>query len=129
MPAGRSWYANVRANPRCIIHLKNGVKADLLATAMPVDELTHRRVLGTVVALAGQPTSKCGSPSANNSTSGSRTPLWWRSCSMTDDCTRRSQPPLELHHRSLIAVSSVAARFAEGSDRRLSASSRRVRID
>jgi hypothetical protein len=48
-------------------------------------------------------------------------------CGLAQPDTRRSQPPLELHHQSLIAGSSVAARFAEGSDP--SASSRRVGID
>ena len=42
MPGPRSWYANLRAHPRFIVHLKHGVTADLPATARPVDEQTRR---------------------------------------------------------------------------------------
>ncbi|MBS2537179.1 nitroreductase family deazaflavin-dependent oxidoreductase [Catenulispora sp. NF23] len=45
----RSWYANVRANPRFTVHLKHGVHADLPATAVPVDERTRRRVITAVL--------------------------------------------------------------------------------
>ena len=38
MPGPRSWYANLRAHPRFIVHLKHGVTADLPATAAPVGE-------------------------------------------------------------------------------------------
>ncbi|MEU6603283.1 nitroreductase family deazaflavin-dependent oxidoreductase [Streptomyces flaveolus] len=54
MPVPRSWYANVRANPRFTVHLKNGVQADLPATAVPVDEQTRLRVLTAVLALQDQ---------------------------------------------------------------------------
>ena len=50
-PGPRSWYANVRANPRFIVHLKHGVTADLPATAVPVDEATRRRVINAVLDL------------------------------------------------------------------------------
>lgn len=33
MPGPRGWYANLRAHPRFIVHLKHGVTADLPATA------------------------------------------------------------------------------------------------
>jgi deazaflavin-dependent oxidoreductase (nitroreductase family) len=55
MPFPRSWYANVRANPRFIVHLKHGVTADLLATAVPVDEATRRRVITAVLDLQDRP--------------------------------------------------------------------------
>ena len=55
MPAPRSWYANVRAHPRFIVHLKHGVRADLPATAVPVDEPTRRRVITAVLDLQNQP--------------------------------------------------------------------------
>jgi deazaflavin-dependent oxidoreductase (nitroreductase family) len=55
MPRPRSWYANVRANPRFIVHLKHGVTADLPATAAPVDELTRRRVIAAVLDLQNRP--------------------------------------------------------------------------
>ncbi|MDH6120247.1 deazaflavin-dependent oxidoreductase (nitroreductase family) [Kitasatospora sp. GAS204A] len=55
MPAPRSWYANVLANPRLIVHLKHGVTADLPATAAPVDEATRRRVITAVLALQDRP--------------------------------------------------------------------------
>jgi hypothetical protein len=50
VPGRRSWYANLLANPRFIVHLKHGVRADLPATAIPiVDEATRRRVLTEVL--------------------------------------------------------------------------------
>jgi deazaflavin-dependent oxidoreductase (nitroreductase family) len=55
MPRARSWYANLRANPRFIVHLKHGVTADLPATAAPVDEPTRRRVITAVLDLQTQP--------------------------------------------------------------------------
>jgi deazaflavin-dependent oxidoreductase (nitroreductase family) len=55
IPAPRSWYANVRAHPRFIVHLKHGVTADLPATAAPVDETTRRRVITAVLDLQNQP--------------------------------------------------------------------------
>jgi deazaflavin-dependent oxidoreductase (nitroreductase family) len=52
----RSWYANVRANPRFTVHLKRGVTADLPATAVPVDdEETRRRVITAVLDLQNRP--------------------------------------------------------------------------
>jgi deazaflavin-dependent oxidoreductase (nitroreductase family) len=55
MPGPRSWYANVRANPRFMVHLKHGVKADLPATAVPVDEPTRRRVITAILDLQNRP--------------------------------------------------------------------------
>jgi deazaflavin-dependent oxidoreductase (nitroreductase family) len=55
MPAPRNWYANVRANPRFIVHLKHGVTADLPATAAPVDEPIRRRVITAVLELQDRP--------------------------------------------------------------------------
>jgi deazaflavin-dependent oxidoreductase (nitroreductase family) len=55
VPGPRNWYANVRANPRFIVHLKNGVTADLPATAAPVDEPTRRRVITAVLDLQNRP--------------------------------------------------------------------------
>jgi deazaflavin-dependent oxidoreductase (nitroreductase family) len=55
MPLPRSWYANLRANPRFIVHLKHGVTADLPATAAPVDEPTRRRVITAVLDLQNRP--------------------------------------------------------------------------
>jgi hypothetical protein len=55
MPSPRSWYANVRANPRFVVHLKHGVTADLPATAVPVDEATRRRVITAVLDLQDRP--------------------------------------------------------------------------
>jgi deazaflavin-dependent oxidoreductase (nitroreductase family) len=51
MPVPRSWYANLRANPHFVVHLKHGVKADLPATAASVDEETRRRVITAVLDL------------------------------------------------------------------------------
>ncbi|MFB4271445.1 nitroreductase/quinone reductase family protein [Nonomuraea sp. GTA35] len=55
MPMPRSWYANVRANPRLVVHLKHGVQADLPATARPVDEPTRQRVITAVLDLQNRP--------------------------------------------------------------------------
>ena len=55
MPGRRSWYANLRAEPRFVVHLKNGVVADLPATALPVDEPTRRRVITQVLDLQTRP--------------------------------------------------------------------------
>ena len=55
MPRTRGWYANLRAHPGFIVHLKHGVTADLPATAAPVDEPTRRKVIGAVLDLQNQP--------------------------------------------------------------------------
>jgi len=55
MPRPRSWYANLRAHPRFILHLKHGVTADLPATAAPVDELTRHRVITAILDLQNRP--------------------------------------------------------------------------
>lgn len=45
-PGPRDWIANLRADPRLVIHLKRGAQRDLDARAEPVtDEVTRRRVL------------------------------------------------------------------------------------
>jgi deazaflavin-dependent oxidoreductase (nitroreductase family) len=55
MPVPRSWYANLRAHPRFVVHLKHRVTADLPATAAPVDEPTRRRVITAVLDLQNRP--------------------------------------------------------------------------
>ena len=55
VPGPRGWYANLRANPRFVVHLKHGVTADLPATARPVDEPTRRRVISAVLDLQDRP--------------------------------------------------------------------------
>jgi deazaflavin-dependent oxidoreductase (nitroreductase family) len=55
VPGPRSWYANLRADPRFTLHLKHGVTADLPAIARPVDEQTRRRVITAVLDLQNQP--------------------------------------------------------------------------
>lgn len=45
MPGTRSWYANLLANPAFTFHLKESVRADLPATAVPVINDDERRVL------------------------------------------------------------------------------------
>jgi deazaflavin-dependent oxidoreductase (nitroreductase family) len=55
VPGPRNWYANLRANPRFIVHLKHGVTADLPATAAPVDEPTRRQVITAVLDLQNRP--------------------------------------------------------------------------
>ena len=56
MPVPRSWYANLRADPRFVVHLKHGVTADLPATATPVDDApTRRRVITAILDLQNRP--------------------------------------------------------------------------
>jgi deazaflavin-dependent oxidoreductase (nitroreductase family) len=55
VPGPRGWYANVRAHPHFIVHLKHAVTADLPATAVPVDEATRRRVITAILALQDRP--------------------------------------------------------------------------
>jgi deazaflavin-dependent oxidoreductase (nitroreductase family) len=55
VPGRRNWYANVRAHPRFIVHLKHGVSADLPATAVPVDRGTRRRVITAALDLQNRP--------------------------------------------------------------------------
>jgi deazaflavin-dependent oxidoreductase (nitroreductase family) len=55
MPVPRNWYANLRAHPRFMVHVKHGVTADLPATARPVDEPTRRRVITAVLDLQNRP--------------------------------------------------------------------------
>jgi hypothetical protein len=55
-PASRSWYANLLQNPQFTFHLKNGVRADLSATAEPVLDREHRqRVFAAIVSDLDQP--------------------------------------------------------------------------
>ena len=55
-PAKRGWYANLVANPEFTFHLKNGVRADLAATAEPVlDPAERRRIFGDIIADLNQP--------------------------------------------------------------------------
>jgi hypothetical protein len=55
-PARRSWYANLLAHPEFTFHLKNGVRADLDATAEPVlDPGERRRVFTAIVDDLNQP--------------------------------------------------------------------------
>ena len=51
VPGPRAWYANLRANPGFTVHLKHGVRTDLPATAVPVDEATRQRVITAVLKL------------------------------------------------------------------------------
>ena len=49
-PASRGWYANLVANPEFTFHLKNGVRADLPASAEPVlDPDDRRHILGAII--------------------------------------------------------------------------------
>jgi hypothetical protein len=98
MPAPRNWYANVRANPRFIVHLKHGVTADLPATAKPVDEITRRKVITTILDLQNRPDLAARVTQRRTSTSGSRTARSSRSGSTTSGCERR--PPRSPNSRT-----------------------------
>lgn len=46
----RAWYANLLAHPEFTFHLKNGVQADLAATATPITDADERSaVLGAIL--------------------------------------------------------------------------------
>jgi deazaflavin-dependent oxidoreductase (nitroreductase family) len=60
VPGRRNWYANVRAHPRLIVHLKYGVTADLPAAAVPVDQATRRRVITAALDLQNRPQLAAG---------------------------------------------------------------------
>ncbi len=75
VPGPRSWYANLRANPRFTVHLKHGVRADLPATAVPVDEATRRRVITTVLDLQNRPENAARVPRQNLDDWLARSPL------------------------------------------------------
>jgi hypothetical protein len=56
VPGPRGWYANLRAHPQFVVHLKHGVTADLPATALPiVDQPTRQRVLAEVLKAQDRP--------------------------------------------------------------------------
>jgi hypothetical protein len=50
-PGKRDWYANMRATPSFIFHVKEGVLADLPASAVPIlDPAERRRIMAWVMA-------------------------------------------------------------------------------
>jgi hypothetical protein len=50
LPGKRSWYANLLTYPAFTFHLKNGVRADLPATARAItDPAERRRILSEIV--------------------------------------------------------------------------------
>ncbi|GAA4718352.1 hypothetical protein GCM10023216_03450 [Isoptericola chiayiensis] len=48
-PGRRDWYANLRADPRLVVHLKHGVRADLEARAVPVVDAEEKRRVITLI--------------------------------------------------------------------------------
>jgi hypothetical protein len=59
LPGPRSWYANVLAEPRFVLHLKESVHADLPAIAHPVtDEPQRRAVMGRLFERMGRDASQ-----------------------------------------------------------------------
>jgi deazaflavin-dependent oxidoreductase (nitroreductase family) len=49
-PRRRSWLANLAADPRLTLHLKQGARADLAATARIIEDEEERRTVLTTVA-------------------------------------------------------------------------------
>ena len=49
IPGKRDWYINLIANPHFTFHLKNDVRADLPATAIPITEEAERRRIFTYI--------------------------------------------------------------------------------
>ena len=49
-PGPHDWYANLRAQPRFMFHMKEGAHADLPARAVPItDPVERRRIMGGVM--------------------------------------------------------------------------------
>lgn len=48
-PGTRDWHANLRKDPRMLVHLKHGVEADLPARAVPITEPNEKRRLITLI--------------------------------------------------------------------------------
>jgi deazaflavin-dependent oxidoreductase (nitroreductase family) len=42
-PGRRDWYANLKANPELVVHVKRGEPVDLPASARPVEDPAERR--------------------------------------------------------------------------------------
>ncbi|WP_432485671.1 nitroreductase/quinone reductase family protein [Kineococcus esterisolvens] len=60
-PARRDWHANVLVHPRIVVHLKNGLRADLPATGVPVTDSAQReRVLREIVDELRHPDNRGG---------------------------------------------------------------------
>ncbi|WP_282944124.1 nitroreductase/quinone reductase family protein [Cellulomonas endometrii] len=60
-PARRDWYANILADPRIVVHLKNGVRADLPATGVAITDPAERaRVLREIVDELRHPDNRGG---------------------------------------------------------------------
>ncbi len=60
-PARRHWYANVRAHPRIVVHLKHGVRVDLPATGVVItDPVERERVLREIVEELRHPDNRGG---------------------------------------------------------------------
>ncbi len=49
-PGARDWYANLVATPGFTFHLKQSVRADLAATATPVEGTEKTRILAAITA-------------------------------------------------------------------------------
>ena len=55
LPGTRDWYANLMANPEFTFHLKQSIRADLPARAVPITEESARReILRPIVAKWGR---------------------------------------------------------------------------
>jgi len=42
-PGRRDWYANLKANPELVVHVKRGEQVDLPARARPIEDPAERR--------------------------------------------------------------------------------------
>ena len=42
-PGRRDWYANLKANPQLVVHVKSGEPVDLSARARPIEDPDERR--------------------------------------------------------------------------------------
>ncbi len=60
-PGKRDWYVNLVATPHFTFHLKNDVRADLPATAIPItDEAERRRIFTYMIDDFNQPHNPAG---------------------------------------------------------------------
>jgi deazaflavin-dependent oxidoreductase (nitroreductase family) len=46
-PGRRDWYANLKANPELVLHVKSGAPVDLPARARPIEDPAERREVFT----------------------------------------------------------------------------------
>jgi deazaflavin-dependent oxidoreductase (nitroreductase family) len=52
-PGGRDWYANLKADPELVVHVKRGEAVDIPARARPIEDPAERREVLTRLLTSG----------------------------------------------------------------------------